>query len=229
MNKYGIVSWNEPDTRKNNLKIDRDLFLKLENGSNELRILSKAHVFKIHKFKAEGMTGFGININCAGTDENDNNICPLCKMATEENREDLECKDRYMMAVLSRKDGRIKILEFGPGVYKDIGGYNNHKHWGSPETYDLDIVVNKHGDPKSYYTVKALPPVPSPLTEEELALKMSFDMDVLKRLCTPPRPEKVLERVKAVLEKINKDGSTKPADKSAKPKGGDSIASLPSA
>ncbi len=160
---YGEVSWtgDAEGERKNS----RDLFLRLNEGPNEMRILTKPFQYILHRYKREDDTGYGQKINCSSTRENGGD-CPLCKAGDKP-------KLRWLIGVISRTTGTYKILDIPYSVYADIKKLAISNRWGDPTKYDVDIVVDKKGGSTGYYSVQ--PISKEPLSAADQQIKDSVD------------------------------------------------------
>jgi len=176
MNKYGLVGWDDPEfSSKTDKKKSKDEFISLNDGSNEVRLLTKPYQYTFHKWKVKGDKGYGRKINCSGKD------CPLCEIGDP-------AKQRWYVGIISRESQSYKILDMSPQVFKQVQKWNRNEKWGDPGTYDINIVVDKDGGPTGYYQVQVNPK--EPLTDEEVRLKQSIDPDTLLERCKPPsRPQ----------------------------------------
>lgn len=206
MTTFGEVSYDDDvysgDKKQTNSK---DLFLRLDEGSNELRLVTAPYQYLVHKYKKEGDTGYGQKVSCSAM----HGSCPLCDMGID------KPKQRWFYGVISRKTGTYKVLDVSFAVYSQIRKLaRNAARWGDPTKYDIDIVVDKQGGATGYYSVQ--PISKEPLSAEDQKLKDDADLDDLKRRCTPLMPEQVQKRI----DKINgvaSDG-TQPAASANKPK-----------
>lgn len=196
MNTFGEVNWNDdafPGESKKQTN-GKDLFLRLGDGDNEMRVVTQPFQYLVHKYKKEGDPGFGQKINCSAI----HGSCPLCAAGDK-------VKTRWFLGVISKSGttaGTYKILDISFAVFGQIRKYaRNTKTWGDPTKYDINIVVNKNADPMSYYQVQPIPK--SPLTAEEQKVRdEKVDLDDLKRRVTPPQPADVQKK----MDKI--DGAT---------------------
>lgn len=188
MSTFGEVSWNDDVFPGDNKKQtnSKDLFLRLDEGPNEIRILTQPHQYLVHKYKKEGDNGFGQKVQCSAI----HGSCPLCADGDK-------AKPRWLLGVISRKTGTYKILDISFAVFSQIRKYNKNPRFGDPTKYDINIEVDKNGGATGYYSVQALPK--EPLSAADQVIKDSIDFDDLKRRVTPPTPEKVQAR----LDKIN--------------------------
>lgn len=188
MTTFGEISWNDDvggfDKKNTNSK---DLFLRLDEGSNELRLVTQPFQYLVHKYKKDDKDKFGQKVNCSAI----HGSCPLCAMGDK-------AKPRWLLGVISRKTGTYKVLDISYAVFSGIRKLaKNTKHFGDPTKYDIDIVVDKNGGPTGYYAVQGLPK--EPLSAADQQIKDNVDLDDLKRRVTPPTAEMVQKR----LDKIN--------------------------
>lgn len=220
MSTFGEVSWNDDVFAGENKKQtnSKDLFLRLDDGDNEMRLVTQPFQYLVHKYKKEGDAGFGQKINCSAL----NGSCPLCALGDK-------AKPRWLLGVISKSGktaGTYKILDISFAVFGQIRKYaRNTKTWGDPTKYDINIVVNKNADPMSYYQVQPTPK--SPLTAEEQKVRDNdVNLDDLKRRVTPPQPADVQKR----MDKINgvaTDGAPANGKKVAAPKAAPKAAAAP--
>lgn len=190
MSTFGEVSWNDNlegfdnGGKKTNSK---DAFLKLVEGSNEVRLVTQPFQYLVHKYKKDENDKIGQKVYCSRA----NGSCPLCDMGDK-------AKPRWLLGVISRASGSYKILDISFMVFNQIRKLaRNTQRWGDPTKYDVDIVVDKNGGATGYYSVQ--PVSKEPLSAEDQKIRDNVDLDDLKRRVTPPTAEKVQER----LDKIN--------------------------
>lgn len=203
MTTFGEVSWEDDvfgGSEKKNTN-SKDLFLRLDEGSNELRLITQPYQYLVHKYKKEGEPGFGHKVSCSMV----HGSCPLCALGDKP-------KPRWLLGVISRKTDTSKILDISFAVYSQIRKLaRNTARWGDPTKYDIDIVVDKNGGATGYYSVQ--PISKEPLSASDQDKKDKMDVDDLKRRVTPPTPELVQKR----LDKINgTDGTAAAANTKAK-------------
>ena len=185
---FGEVNWGDPDTQDGKkFANNKDLFLRLDEGSNEVRLLTQPFQYLVHMFKKEGDTvGFGQKILCSAL----NGSCPLCALGDE-------AKPRWLLGVISRKTGTYKILDISRSVLTAIKKYNKNPRFGDPTKYDINIEVDKNGGATGYYSVQGLQK--EPLSAADQVIKDGIDFDDLKRRVTPPTPDFVQKK----MDKIN--------------------------
>jgi hypothetical protein len=188
---FGEVSWNDDVFPGDNKKQtnSKDLFLRLNEGVNEIRILTQPHQYLVHKYKKAGDTGFGQKVQCSAA----NGGCPLCATGDK-------AKPRWLLGVISRKDGTYKILDISFAVFSQIRKLNKNAKFGDPTKYDINVEVDKNGGATGYYSVQAYSK--EALSAADQVIKDNIDFDDLKRRITPPTPD----RVQARMDKI--DGVT---------------------
>ena len=186
MTTFGEVSWNDDVFAGENKKQtnNKDLWLRLNDGDNEMRIVTQPFQYLVHKYKKEGDPGFGQKINCSAI----YGSCPICALGDK-------AKPRWLLGVISRTTGTYKILDISFAVFGQIRKYaRNTKSWGDPTKYDINVVVDRKADPTSYYQVQ--PVSKSPLSAEDQAIRDNqVDLDDLKRRVSPPQPADVQKRM----------------------------------
>lgn len=187
---FGEITWND-DVFGGEKKNSKDLWLRLDEGSNEVRLLTQPFQYLVHKYKKEGDKGYGQKVMCSMS----HGSCPLCEAGDK-------AKPRWLLGVISRKTNTFKILDISFAVFSHIRKYaKNVQRWGDPTKYDIDIVVDKNGGSTGYYSVQALPK--EPLSAADQQIKDSVDLEDLRRRIMPPKPEQVQKRI----DKINGENS----------------------
>lgn len=184
MSTFGEVNWNDdvfPGDNKGKVN-SKDLFLRLDEGANEVRLLTQPHQYLVHKYKKDGDTGFGQKVQCSAI----HGSCPLCATGDK-------AKPRWLLGVISRKTGAYKILDISFMVFSAIRKLNKNPKFGDPTKYDINIEVDKNGGATGYYSVQAYNK--EALTAADQDIKDKIDFDDLKRRVTPPSPEIVQKRM----------------------------------
>jgi hypothetical protein len=210
MTTFGEVSWNDDVFGGENKKQtnSKDLFLRLDEGTNEMRIITQPFQYLVHKFKKEGDSGFGQKVPCSAI----HGSCPLCALGDK-------AKPRWLLGVISRKTGTYKILDISFAVFGQIRKYaRNTSRWGDPTKYDIDVFVDKNGGATGYYSVQAIPKEPLSADDQKIR-DNDVDMDDLKRRVTPPQADVVQKR----MDKINGIVSAAPSA----PAAGKTVAAKP--
>lgn len=205
--KYGEISWSDdfaPGGKKpsNN----KDIWLRLDDGSNEVRLVTQPYQYLVHKYKKEGDQGYGQKINCSAV----NGSCPVCDLGDE-----FKAKPRWLLGVISRKTGTYKILDISYGVFQQIRKLAAKPTWGDPTKYDIDIFVDRKGGATGYYSVQPIPK--EPLSAEDQKIKDEVDFDELKRKVTPPTPEFAQKRLDSINGVTGTTSTMKTAAKTPAP------------
>lgn len=190
MSTFGEVSWSDDvfggESKKTN---NKDLFLRLDEGSNEIRLVTQPYQYLVHKIKKDpnNPKDFGQKVSCSAA----HGSCPACDAGDK-------AKPRWLIGVISRKTNTYKILDISYAVFSDIRKYaRNTARWGDPTKYDVDIVVDKNGGATGYYSVQALPK--EPLSAADQVIKDAADIDDLKRRVTPLTQDQVQKRMNKIL------------------------------
>lgn len=185
----------------------KDLFLRLNEGSNEVRLVTAPYQYLTHKYKKEPTNpkDYGQKINCSQL----HGECQLCAAGDKP-------KPRWFYGVIDRKTGTYKILDVSFTVFSAIRKLaRNTQRWGDPTKYDIDIVVDKNGGATGYYSVQ--PISKEPLSASDQQIKDSADLDDLKRRCTPPTPadvQKKIDRINGLDSSFAPTGAKKVNDTS---------------
>ncbi len=187
---FGLVGWDEVEFN-NRGGVDnrkRDEFIRLQSGSNVVRLVTKPYQYIIHKWKEEGDKGYGDKIKCSMF----HGSCPLCEKGDRP-------KQRWYVGLIDRKTQSYKILDMSPAIFQAVQKLNRNENWGDPGTYDIDITVDKNAGATGYYTV--MPCGKSPLSDRDVEIKQGVDHDSLKRRCKPPTAEDVVRIMEAIRKK----------------------------
>ena len=56
---FGEISWDDESVGDSSNKNAKDLFLRLDSGSNEMRLITQPFQTLVHKYKKEGDPGYG--------------------------------------------------------------------------------------------------------------------------------------------------------------------------
>lgn len=202
---FGLTTYDDYEFKKpntGNKSGGGDEWMRLKEGPNELRLVTDPYVYMVHKYKEEGDRGFGDKVNCSIY----HGSCPLCEHEDEKIK---VAKPRWFVGVIDRKDQRYKVLDMSPGVFQDLQKYSRKERWGDPTGYEIDIQVDKTGGPSGYYTV--MPLGKDPLSEADIEIKQGIDLESFVRRCTPPTPEKVLERIQRIRDRKNGVNTPRPS------------------
>lgn len=188
--KFGESSWDANDDMDGKVVNGKDLFLRLETGENEVRILTNPFIYLSHRFKFnETDPGFGHKIYCSISSSS----CPICETGNKP-------KKRWLFGVISRKTGQYKIIDIGSGVYSSIKKLSQNKaRFGDPKLYDISITKDPQAPPALYYSVQGLLPREPLSAGDQLIRDQNVNIDDLKRRTVPPTVQQVMER----LTKLN--------------------------
>ena len=197
-NQFGATSW-DIDTGTSNFKKDnnKDLYLRLDQGSNIVRILTRPHEYAVHQFKIEGQPGFGNRVMASGFHDGRDYLVETYGSKP---------KRRWLVGVIDRKTGMYKLLDISKSVFDGIRSLVRDIDYGDTQLYDIDIKVDKQGGATGYY--KIVPKPAKPLSAADLEIKQNIDLDDLKRRCTPPTYEAQKARVLSIIAKTK--GSADP-------------------
>jgi hypothetical protein len=195
---HGEVSWNDNTNFGKDKKsgAGKDLFLRLDKGSNVVRVLTQPHQYLVHKgIKKDGDRGFGRKVSCSRSDTQSH--CPLCEMG-------YESSTRWLVGVISRPSGAFKVLDISWQVCKAIKQLNAKTDvWGDPTKYDIDIIVDPESA-SSYYSVQPIPH--KPLSAADQKTRDDADLNYLKERTEPLTPEVVQK----IIDKIADGGTLAP-------------------
>jgi len=193
---FGEISYNDEIYSDKKTTNSKDLFMRLDEGDNELRLLTNPFQYSVHKVKKDPSNpkDFGQKVPCSAI----HGSCPVCATGDK-------AKLRWLYGVLSRKTGTYKILDVSFAVFSQIRKLARKvDRWGDPTKYDINIVVDKNGGATGYYSVQPIPK--EPLSAEDQKIKDDVDFDDLKRRVTPPTSDIVQKR----LDKIFGEGEAMP-------------------
>lgn len=198
MTTFGEVSYDDDvyggDSNKK-AGNSKDLFLRLNEGSNELRLVTAPHQYLVHKVKKDPSNpkDFGQKVKCSQL----HGSCSLCEEVEANLEGSDKAKPRWFYGVIDRKTGTYKILDISFQVFSQIRKLaRNTQRWGDPTKYDIDIVVDKNGGATGYYSVQ--PISKEPLSAADQDIKDKADLDDLKRRCTPLTAEQVTNIVNKI-------------------------------
>lgn len=186
--KYGEQNWTDTSFDNSDRKGGKDTFLRLNPGSNRIRLLTLPYLYHQHRWMPDGGKKYGYRVDCSGA----HGSCPLCEKGDK-------AKKRWLVGVINRADDTVKVLDIGGGIYKDVLKHVRDEDWGDPSAYDIDIVVNPSGGPSDYYSVIAKP---KKVIASDLKKQEEFSTEYLIRRTTPPTPEDVQKRIDKILEDI---------------------------
>lgn len=198
MATFGEISWETEEKQFDNKSLGKDAWMRLEKGSNVVRILTKPFQYVVHKAVKKESEGadpkkFGQKVKCS--DPVGQKDCPLCEMGHKPGV-------RWFVGVLDKKTVSYKVLDISYQVYSQIKKLSDNKeYWGDPTKYDIDIIVDKNGGPTGYYSVQPLPH--KPLTPEQQKAAALVNNEDLAAQSAPLTREQVSKRLERLLEGEN--------------------------
>lgn len=191
MATYGEVSWEDNSFETGKRKDTKEMYLRLQDGSNEVRVVTQPYQYLVHTYKREGEKGFGSKVRCSAI----HGSCPLCDLGEK-------AKPRWLLGVIDRRTSSYKVFDMGYSVFSQIRKLATSPRWGNPAGYDVDIIKDKNAPPTQFYVVQ--PCSKEPLSASDQAIKDGADLEELKRQVTPLTPQQVQKR----LDYLNGQGST---------------------
>src|ERR1700686_1697231 len=108
---FGEVSYSDDFGGENKKNTNnKDLWLRLADGDNEVRLVTAPFQYITHKYKKEGDPGFGQKVGCTAI----HGSCQLCEM------EDNKAKQRWFYGVIDRHTGTYKVLDVSFAIFSKI-------------------------------------------------------------------------------------------------------------
>ena len=196
-NQYGLVTWDSVEfSKKSSSNRRSDDFIRLQGGSNVLRLVTRPFQYNFHKFKADpnDKSDYGVKIKCSMP----NGSCPLCDLPDDNPGKRVH--QRWYIGVIDRRTQSYKILDMSSTVFQAVKGLTQKDKWGDPGNYDIDIVVDKNAGVTGYYSV--YPEPKEPLSDQDIEIrKTQVNKELLLKLCEPFTPERALEKMTKAREK----------------------------
>lgn len=200
----GIRAWGANPKRPR--QFDEDLprlsFMKLNPGINDVRIVSNIGTYYQVRWKGPlSKRGYGDRIRTSYPTYGED--CPVKKFLG------LTGKERYMVVVIDRADGELKILDLSQLTVEQVETNLEVKNSKRPEgkkvtPRDFDISIKF--DPKAknatgFYSVVAHDSIP--MSDEDLALVSDLGGEdvldkIINRQIVCPKPETVEKRLRAL-------------------------------
>jgi hypothetical protein len=197
---FGMVAWDDVELQdapqQNFVRARWDDIIKLSEGKNLLRLITKPHQYWIHKYKNhEDDPGYPDKIKCSKS----LGSCPICDMKDKDGKLRFPRTRRWYIGVIDRRSQAYKVLDVSPTLFRQIREFTRDEAWGDPSQYDIVVKVTKSAPPSGYYTV-----IPQPKT----ALSPG-DLEVKKMLkCAPSPAEWIAKRVLSLRSKsVNQNQS----------------------
>lgn len=179
-------------------------FLATPEGETEIRVLDEAPYYYQEWWSVQGNEGKGTSIPYKGKGKDlleKANQEFMAKVFAEADAKGLKngsdarkkfvktngydkqpfgkLKNKYLIHVLERATGEVKLLDKGKGLFEKLKGFALHKYHGDLRTYDVTIVRKGNGWMDTEYDAMACPEK-TPLTEEEIALYEAKKVDLHK-------------------------------------------------
>lgn len=160
-------------------------YVKLQPGVNIMRIVGLPYEVEVHW--EDGMDGSKKRIVCLGAG------CPICKAGHVPQK-------KFQVLVIDRADGKLKILEGGNSIFRQIKDYAMDADYGDPSKYDIKIKKEGSGRETKYTIVAS--PKKSELTQEEQGL-----LDGARTLSEINKPKTIEELMQMNLEVLAGDST----------------------
>jgi hypothetical protein len=193
MAKYGEIAWEDDTNDNGGLKStnNKDIWLRLNDGRNVIRLVTLAHQYIVHKGvkKESDKVSFGQKVYCSNPDGKGS--CPVCDLG-------LKASTRWLLGVIDIKTNQYKILDISYQVHSQIKALAKDEVWGDPTKYDINIVVNKKGGSTGYYAVQPIPH--KPLGPDAMKARDEANLADLKHKVQPPTVEQTQKRLDKLLE-----------------------------
>ena len=183
------MGWNDVKPTNNNTNGERKLnYLKLNQGTNQIRILDDEPVSTWQHWIPQANYGKGISVVCPGKD------CPICKerkKTAEAMKTDKSITQKYnvsrqhMINVIDRATGEVAILQKGNTIFENLVVFL--EEIGDLREYDVRIIRKGTGRQTTYTVIPVQPS--TPLTEKEKNLE-KFD---LEKLAKPLEIDQILQ------------------------------------
>ena len=179
-------------------------FLATPEGETEIRVLDEAPYYYQEWWAVQGNEGKGTSIPYKGKGKDlleKANQEFMAKVFTEADAKGLKngsdarkkfvktngydkqpfgkLKNKYLIHVLDRATGEVKLLDKGKGLFEKLKGFALHKYHGDLRTYDVTIVRKGNGWMDTEYDAMECP-TKTPLIEEEIALYEAKKVDLHK-------------------------------------------------
>lgn len=190
---FGEVDWNSGDT---GTQEKRDLFMRLQEGENEIRVMGNPIQFYVHWLNRPDGSKRKI-------------VSPVDNSSIVTRLEDSGFKRqaKWLIKVLDRSDNEFKMLEVGSQIYNGIRALYNNPKWGKVTAYDISVVRGPKGSQPLYNVT------PNPKEKLNTDFKEKFDrfnenLD-LSKLITPATTQEVCDLMNWDSSKY---GSTKQKD-----------------
>lgn len=140
-------------------------YIKLVPGINVMRVVGLPYETEIHW--EETIDGAKKRLVCSGVG------CPICKAGHVPQK-------KFQVLVIDRTDNKLKILEGGNSIFRQIKDYAMDPEYGDPSKYDIKIKKEGTGR-ETKYTIVASPKKTELTAEESALLKDAKTLSDLNR------------------------------------------------
>lgn len=168
-------------------------FLKLETGSNSLRILTDPYQYYAHEaFVPKGGSHYGQRQMCSGFL---GESCALCNTGS------IPAK-RWIVGVMSSRFEQARLLDFNRAAFLQLKNIYKQSNWGKFEDYNVDFYIDVE------YTDQTLQIIPQPkwpMTESELLVARGVMVEELQALTVPTQVVMDYEKIEVKLSALEWD------------------------
>lgn len=147
-------------------------FMKLVEGSNNIRILSKPLIGKLYWVSPEGVVrerGRG--------EKGDKPYRVNYKTKLPDNVLDLHVKEFWMMQIWDYKAGCLKVLELTQAsILNSLNEFVKDEKWGDPRAYDINLKREGSGIETKYFVMPSPPTILAPEIKDAL-MESTIDLE----------------------------------------------------
>ena len=190
-NKFGEQNWDDVKISGDKEKTE---FMRLQEGSNLVRILTLPYAYYQHRFEPKGGKQWGYRISCSDPVHKN---CPLCEQGNKPVR-------KWFLGVIDRRTNSYKILDVGFTIFKGLQLLARDEDWGpSLDAMDCDL-INNPSQGAQRYSVVCKPK--RPLSASDLQIKEENGVEALIKRSTPPDRESVQGYMEHILDELRASG-----------------------
>src|SRR6266404_401059 len=132
-NSFGATNWNiETSNGYKPNQNNKDLYLRLEQGSNLVRLVTKPYEYLVHQ-------NWKINPTDAGYGHRVMSSLFYDGKDILKEKYNSTPKRRWLVGVICRKTQSYKLLDISKSVFEGIRECVRTEEYGDPLNYDLDI------------------------------------------------------------------------------------------
>ena len=137
-------------------------FMKLGEGNNNMRILSRPLIGKLYWVSPDGVVR-----ERAKAEKGDKPYRIDYKSELPENVLDIHVKEFWMMKVWDYNSEAVKILEITQAsILRPLNGFINDEKWGDPRGYDINLKREGSGMDTKYLIMPSPPTILAPEIKE---------------------------------------------------------------